>query len=30
MLEADDHGFLTVDVPNFWERLELSGYSERS
>lgn len=26
LLESRDHGFFTVDVPNFWERPELSGY----
>lgn len=25
LLESRDHGFFTVDVPNFWERPELSG-----
>ncbi|GLQ36793.1 hypothetical protein GCM10007908_04130 [Rhizobium albus] len=25
LLEARDHGFFIVDVPNFWERPELSG-----
>lgn len=25
LLEARDHGFFSVDVPNFWERPELSG-----
>ncbi|WP_421993937.1 type IV secretory system conjugative DNA transfer family protein [Roseococcus sp.] len=26
LLEARDSGFFTVDMPNFWERAELSGY----
>lgn len=26
LLESRDHGFFTVDVPNFWERPELAGY----
>ena len=26
LLEARDQGYFTVDVPNFWERPELSGY----
>jgi type IV secretion system protein VirD4 len=26
LLESRDHGFFTVDLPNFWERPELSGY----
>lgn len=26
LLESRDHGFFTVEVPNFWERPELSGY----
>jgi type IV secretion system protein VirD4 len=26
LLEARDQGYFIVDVPNFWERLELSGY----
>lgn len=26
LLEARDQGFFAVDMPNFWERLELSGY----
>lgn len=25
LLESRDHGFFTVDVPNFWERPEMSG-----
>ena len=25
LLESRDHGFFTVEVPNFWERQELSG-----
>lgn len=25
LLDSRDHGFFTVDVPNFWERPELSG-----
>lgn len=25
LLESRDHGFFTVEVPNFWERRELSG-----
>lgn len=26
LLDSRDHGFFTVDMPNFWERPELSGY----
>lgn len=26
LLESRDHGFFTVDVPNFWERPEIGGY----
>lgn len=26
LLDARDHGFFVVDVPNFWERPELAGY----
>lgn len=26
MLESRDEGYFVVDVPNFWERPELSGY----
>ncbi|WP_208180034.1 TraM recognition domain-containing protein [Sinorhizobium medicae] len=26
LLESRDHGFFVVDVPNFWERPEMSGY----
>jgi type IV secretion system protein VirD4 len=26
LLDARDHGFFVVDVPNFWERPELGGY----
>lgn len=26
LLDARDEGFFTVDVPNFWDRPELSGY----
>lgn len=26
LLESRDHGYFTVDMPNFWERPELSGY----
>ena len=26
LLDARDEGFFTVDVPNFWDRTELSGY----
>ncbi|SEB79172.1 type IV secretion system protein VirD4 [Nitratireductor aquibiodomus] len=26
LLESRDHGYFTVDLPNFWERPELSGY----
>jgi type IV secretion system protein VirD4 len=26
LLESRDHGFFVVDVPNFWERLEMTGY----
>lgn len=26
LLESRDHGFFTVDVPNFWERPEMNGY----
>lgn len=25
MLDARDHGFYEVDVPNFWERPEMAG-----
>lgn len=25
LLESRDHGFFTVDLPNFWERPEMSG-----
>ena len=26
LLESRDHGYFTVDMPNFWERPEMSGY----
>jgi type IV secretion system protein VirD4 len=26
LLDARDHGFFVVDVPNFWDRPELAGY----
>lgn len=26
LLDSRDHGFFTVDMPNYWERPELSGY----
>ncbi|MCB1470437.1 MAG: TraM recognition domain-containing protein, partial [Rhizobiaceae bacterium] len=26
LLESRDHGYFTVDMPNFWERRELSRY----
>lgn len=26
LLESRDYGYFTVDVPNFWERPEMSGY----
>ena len=26
LLESRDHGYFTVDMPNYWERHELSGY----
>ena len=25
LLESRDHGYFTVDLPNFWEREEMSG-----
>jgi type IV secretion system protein VirD4 len=25
LLESRDHGYFTVDMPNFWERAEMSG-----
>ena len=26
LLESRDHGYFTVDMPNFWERPEMSSY----
>ncbi len=26
LLDSRDHGFFTVDAPNFWERREMDGY----